>query len=396
MQFTPQQLAGGARYSNSTKIGNWSEEKSLEQLQLADFLKKKADGTLLAAKDRKRDLMFLGRVPHSYSADGLLRFGDSVMLQNINTESFLVANTDDRIEVALEEAYSVSAAPPNGRSGSGPVARNTFVITKWPKYDYEDDVVRYQQPFMLACNPNLRVDEKTGLLREPLYLTSRIVDTMRHARVSNHQEVSLQGGRLKYEMVWSFNRIADRSYHSGGDPVPAGQPTVIIHEGTKTPLSADTDYPSPTNFGFEYEVACHKHLSNGKTLNMINESKGKITADVGQRAEKTQNQWVIVTAAEPNAAVDSRSFTQISTDIVLQRIRAGLGATAGGVDGLLSGFRVMDDRGNGCLDREDFRWGLSDYGINLTDEEFDILHRSFDNKGDTVIAYEDVIAALQN
>ena len=31
MQFTPQQLAGGGRYSFKTKIGNWSEEKALEE-----------------------------------------------------------------------------------------------------------------------------------------------------------------------------------------------------------------------------------------------------------------------------------------------------------------------------------------------------------------------------
>lgn len=28
MQFTPQQLSGGPKYSNKVKIGNWSEDRA--------------------------------------------------------------------------------------------------------------------------------------------------------------------------------------------------------------------------------------------------------------------------------------------------------------------------------------------------------------------------------
>ena len=44
MQFTPQQLAGGGRYSSKTKIGNWSEDLSLQNVRLAEYLKRKAAG----------------------------------------------------------------------------------------------------------------------------------------------------------------------------------------------------------------------------------------------------------------------------------------------------------------------------------------------------------------
>lgn len=129
---------------------------------------------------------------------------------------------------------------------------------------------------------------------------------------------------------------------------------------------------------------------------MINEAKGKITADVGQRAEKTQNQWVVVMASEPQHAVDNRSFVPITAEVVLDRIRKAVVAKPGGIEGLLNGFNVMDDRGWGYIDKEDFRWGLSDYGVPLSKEEFDILHRAFNDKGDNFITYVNVIKALSN
>jgi len=47
MQFTPQQLTGGARFSKQVRIGNWSEDQELEELRLKDYLKKKECGQLL-------------------------------------------------------------------------------------------------------------------------------------------------------------------------------------------------------------------------------------------------------------------------------------------------------------------------------------------------------------
>jgi hypothetical protein len=37
MQFTPQQLAGGACYSDSTRVGNWVEDVCLRDYQKAHF-----------------------------------------------------------------------------------------------------------------------------------------------------------------------------------------------------------------------------------------------------------------------------------------------------------------------------------------------------------------------
>lgn len=46
MQFTPQQLSGGPKFSSTTRIGNWQEEVALEEAKLADFRKRSKGGNL--------------------------------------------------------------------------------------------------------------------------------------------------------------------------------------------------------------------------------------------------------------------------------------------------------------------------------------------------------------
>ena len=233
MQFTPQQLAGGGRYSNKTKIGNWSEDLSLQEVRLAEYLKQKASGNLLAAQDRKQEILFTSRVPHSYAGDNRVRFGDTIMLQNQLTTGMLASNLDTKVQTSGQamEAYSVTAGlPVLDSNGNVPTARTTFVVMKWPKHQgySEDGALRVGEPFLLAANPQLRVDEKTGYLRPPVCLMSEIVDTMRYAAMSNHQRVTLQGGSAKYCMAWTVAPISDRKYHSiGQDFVQAN--TVSIH-----------------------------------------------------------------------------------------------------------------------------------------------------------------------
>jgi len=273
MQFTPQQLAGAGRYSQKTKIGNWGEDQSLSDAKLQNYLQKKASGTLLTMKEKIRKNKLNQNVQLTFSADGNVRFGDTIQLRNkaIGIGSALCSKIYDPV-VLDGEVYGTSVAPPNTISSSQPTSRSTFVVEKWSGHDQNkyssDGTLRYGDPVLLACHPSLRVDEASGLLKPLLHLRSSRVSTVDYAKMSNYQLVAMVGGTVDYGMVWEVARVANRKYQPKGEPVRAGDPVVLVHRATGTPLSSNPQYTSVGEFGTEYEVSCHKYLSHGKFLYM--------------------------------------------------------------------------------------------------------------------------------
>lgn len=79
-------------------------------------------------------------VPWTYSSDGFLNDGSSVMLKNKKTDGFLVFNMNDK-QPGLAESYIVTTSKVN----PGPVARSIFVIRKADRFDsFGSDVkIRY-------------------------------------------------------------------------------------------------------------------------------------------------------------------------------------------------------------------------------------------------------------
>jgi Ca2+-binding EF-hand superfamily protein len=214
--------------------------------------------------------------------------------------------------------------------------------------------------------------------------------------MSNHQEVCFQGGDLKYSMVWTAVNVANRRYQTAGGPVMANQPIVFSHKATNTPLACDPNYSCLNDFGNEYEVAGHQYLKYGKTLNLINEKDGLCTGEVRQRAELAYNQWAIVTASTADEAIDRRKFVKMTPEVVLERICNAIKSRGShGFRGLARLFNIIDDRGNGVLDAQEFRFGLIDFGIDLPQEEFDMVQKVFDVNGDGFISFTEFLQTIQ-
>ena len=80
------------------------------------------------------------KVPWSYSRDGRLRYGDSLMLTNKKTRGNLVIDIGDKV-TGLDEAYmaTTSAQPQD------PITRSVFVIRKTEDMDIfgNDGLLRY-------------------------------------------------------------------------------------------------------------------------------------------------------------------------------------------------------------------------------------------------------------
>lgn len=54
MQFTPQQMNGGPKFSSTTRIGNWFEEIALEEVKLTEFKTKSAGGKLFLRRQQAK------------------------------------------------------------------------------------------------------------------------------------------------------------------------------------------------------------------------------------------------------------------------------------------------------------------------------------------------------
>lgn len=73
------------RYNNITRLGNWYERKVLEETRAKDYQQAKAQSTLKHTQMAIQKQGTQTSVPLTYSPDGNVRLGDSVMLANVHS-----------------------------------------------------------------------------------------------------------------------------------------------------------------------------------------------------------------------------------------------------------------------------------------------------------------------
>mmetsp|Transcript_121512 Transcript_121512/g.389088 ORF Transcript_121512/g.389088 Transcript_121512/m.389088 type:complete len:290 (-) Transcript_121512:151-1020(-) len=284
MQFTPQQLTGGPRFHHRTKIGNWSEDQELEEIRLKDYLAKKESGQLfVTAKQRQLEEAL---VPErlSETPDGVLRFGQTVMLLSQQSKGYLSINPYD--QVAKDYPAFMLTTSLNDQ----PAVRNSFIIERCDENDgFDDDVVHYAQLFRVVMAPF------GSKLQGPTYMHSEMVTALAAAKFSRHQEVTAlaaPSGETKWQFLYPDVRLR---LEMEGEPVPAGSPLAVRHVQTGSFLASD-EIPYANIFGSEMEVHCFAYQSLNKTQNLVGEKKGDITGDVPLRRQGLPNVWTVRTA----------------------------------------------------------------------------------------------------
>lgn len=58
-------------------------------------------------------------------------------------------------------------------------------------------------------------------------------------------------------------------------------------------------------------------------------------------------------------------------------------------------LRTMDDSGNRKLDREELKWGMRDYGVDLSERELDTVLKAFDRSGDGQIDFDEFLRGIR-
>jgi len=283
MQFTPQQLTGGPKFHHRTRIGNWSEDIELEEIQLKDYLKKKETGALIVTSKQKQLEESLEPKELTPSPDGCLHFSQKVMIVSHQAKGFLAANPHDTVQKQFD-AWTLTC----GAHGT-PCARNVFELVRADEKDgYADDCLHYGQNLRIMIAPFSKVGVNA-------YMHSEMVTALAAAKFSRHQEVTAlaaPSGETLWQVLYPDTTVR---LEMDGEPVPAGAPLVIRHVHTGSFLASD-EIPYNNIFGCENEVHCFHYFSLSKTQNLTSEKKGDITGDDALRRHGLPNIWTIVTS----------------------------------------------------------------------------------------------------
>jgi hypothetical protein len=121
-------------------------------------------------------------------------------------------------------------------------------------------------------------------------------------------------------------------------------------------------------------------------------SVAKVQVDPG-RMRKTMAKKLITPASGSEGV-----GLELSTGplFIVRKIRASLAERgARGIVGLQKKFKIMDDDNSKTLTLVEFKKGVTECGIALTDVELQMLFSFFDRDGDKCISFEEFLGALR-
>lgn len=270
-------------YVHGVRISNWNEEKQLQELKMAEFLKRKEHGELLVNRVQSHLNSSLAEVELTQSKDGFLRYGDNLMLYSVATEGVLSIDLANKSST-YTEGYSATASSLT----QAHVARNVFTIVPSTPNEKIGDVMKLGAPIRIVVN--------SSLSQKPLYLSSQPTSAISYARVSRQQDVFFSSVD-NYDTVWVpvFKDISQR-FEMEGQPVPANAEICLLHGNTRQAFYASPKFEVHNDFGKEYEVSGASDTSIKTSQGLYAELQGKTTGDIASRSESSFNHWAFLSA----------------------------------------------------------------------------------------------------
>jgi len=369
MQYTPQQLAGGGKYSRGVRIGNWYEDSDYADAKLLAFAKKKASGGLATSQKARREQLLTQAVPHSFNKDGKLLWGYSVVVRNVKSKKTIAGDVFQRLDFGSEDSAVFTAAIPSA------VACNTLVVTHTKDSPKRPEVC-YGDVVNLCINPSIRADPRTGMLKPNQFFTSKKGGVS--GGLSGKQSAHM-GTKRSADCSWRILHVnIGKKLAVEGLPVDTNTPVLFQHVPTGQLLGSSGNFKTAGGVD-EVFVGIVQTRQTRKQIN-----------------PGAENQWEIVLSSDPGKAVDNRKFFKMTPDAILKQVRDVVNKRGQyGIRGLGRSFRIMDDGGDGFLDREDFIYGLKDYGCHLSDLEFDCLLTKFDANKDGFVSFDEFLRTIR-
>jgi len=277
MKATPQQVSGGSKYSNRTLLGNWAEELAIAESKLKGFRVKSESGSLGLRKQEAKIARCTEVVPHSFSEDGLVRFGDTVMLSHDVTGTLLACDPFEDLVQGMNR-FLVTASQQealSSRPQTPPVARSVFRVVRPPAHlcspedDGTDPVLRVGQAFCLECNESLLVQQNANMLAPQLYLASTKKNERNVTRNTNRQMVYMSPNK-DAESVWIAIKPSkgkanmSERFLSLGTGLSTSESFQLTHRQTYMYLTCDPNNKFMSEFGVELECYADRTALSGK------------------------------------------------------------------------------------------------------------------------------------
>jgi len=406
MKATPQQVQGGSKYSNKTLLGNWAEELAVSESKLQGFRMKSESGSLGLRKQEAKVVRCNDVVPHSFSDDMLVRFGDTIMLQHDVTSTVLACDPFEDLVQGMSRFLVTASEQPS----SIPRARSVFRVVRPPPHlkspddNGEDPVLRVGQAFCLECNESLLIQQNTNMLAPQLYLSSTKKNERNVTRNTNRQMVYMSPNN-DAESVWFAIKpskgklnMSDR-FLSMGTGLSTAEPFQLTHRQTNMYLTCDPHQKFMSEFGTELECYADRTALCGKLGLMVSEFKGQSTPTTLAKPDSPVYSWHFVTAADSNAAADNRVLPPRPTlQVILSELYFDIKDK--GLDAfwnLRTHFLNLDKQiGNvGKIDREDLKDALVTWGVKLQRTYFDPVIDVVDITKTGLINWADFLALVR-
>ena len=217
------------------------------------------------------------------------------------------------------------------------------------------------------------------------------------APLSGNQIAFMSAARADANGVWVIDSVEPNTrFESQGEIVKVGEPVLIRHVPTCVYLASCDKLKTKNDFGAENEVHCFNHQTNNKSQNLALEKDGRVTVDVPTKYVQTQNCFLIHTAPDASYARPIAELAKFDVVDLIKDVKSKIFAKSHfGIRSLKRIFSAMDANGNCKLECDDFRWGLMDFGIQVSPEEAQEILNHFDTDKNGVVDFQEFIRCLK-
>eukprot|EP00040_Diaphanoeca_grandis_P021254 m.113185 g.113185 ORF g.113185 m.113185 type:complete len:273 (-) comp28253_c0_seq1:21-839(-) len=262
-------------FGSGVKIGNWNEDKFLQQKNETEFQAKLNGGELNFQKSDRAIAEVTAGVDLTSSSDGTLHFGDKIMFTQATSNSALASLPSIRPTISVSDSIECT-----GASTAAPNSRTVFTIVPFNEGNMGNTVTYGDKMYLELSNP---------LGTNALYLRS-LNPTLNVpvARFSGEQKVDFveidAAGTPPRDCIWELISSEAKSRpEDEGAPVLSTSNVHIKHAATGQCLACLYNLRKKilSDFGADHEITCKTRVA------------GKV---MGEFVAEDENLWTITMA----------------------------------------------------------------------------------------------------